>query len=352
MMRRCWRALVVVAAVAAAGEGTAFACSFPSPGPACRATWNVDAVFTGTVQSMTPIADESLGVPRQSMLVRFSVERGFVNIRPGSAEVVTGMGGGDCGYQFKVGSRYLVYAWKKGSRLSTGISTRTRPINEAREDLQYLSTLSGSSTGGHIYGRINEFRRDPAEDRGVDYGPVEGITVSLRSATFARDVVTNADGRFDLSPVPVGKMTLNIVPPFGFEPSSFEQEIDIKDPRACDQVDLTIQPLARASGIVVDVSGRPLAGIVIDAVAAELAGFNPQAYQRPSRSNQQGVFEFRDLPPGSYVFGVNLTEDPSSASPRGTPVFLPGTSVARKAVVIQLSAGDRKDVGTLRLLGR
>ena len=97
-----------------------------------------------------------------------------------------------------------------------------------------------------------------------------------------------------------------------------------------------------------DASGRPVAGLEVEAVAAELAGFDPPPYQQPVKTDARGVFEFDDLPPGSYVFGVNLTKRPGS--PRGgVRVFLPGTSRPREATVVELNAGDRKDVGVLRV---
>ena len=344
---RCW-ILVIFAVLSVAAERPAFGCSCAMSGPPCQMTWTADAVFSGTVMSITQIEDELLGFRRQSLLVKMNVDRPFLKASPGPIEIVTGMDGGDCGYRFNVGVKYLVYAWKSGGQLTTGICSRTRPLADAQEDLQYLSTINAPPNGGRVYGRINEWRRDPAEDRGVDYGPLQGITVSVRSARFARDVVTSADGRFEISNLPVGKSTISVVPPFGFEPSPFEREIDIADPRACSLVDITLQQLARASGVVVDRSGRAIAGIEIDAVAAELAAFNPDQYQRPVKTDERGAFEFRDLPPGRYVFGINLTKEPYKASQRGVPVFLPGTSVAGEATVFELKAGDNKNLGTLR----
>jgi hypothetical protein len=245
MMSKWSSTLVLFGVLTIAGESKALACSCAMSGPPCQATWTADAVFSGTVLSMTPIDNVSLGAPFPSLLVKFNVEQGFVNAAAGPLEIVTGMGGGDCGYQFKVGVKYLVYASKYASHLGTGICSRTRPLADAKEDLLYLSTMRTAPTGGRVYGRINEVKRDPAEDTWVDYGPVEGITVSIRGATFARDVLTDANGRFDVSRLPVGKATVTIVPPFGFEPSPFEREIDITDPRACSLVNLTVQQLAR-----------------------------------------------------------------------------------------------------------
>jgi hypothetical protein len=110
--------------------------------------------------------------------------------------------------------------------------------------------------------------------------------------------------------LPIGEVVITAVLPFGFEPSTFEREIELRDPRACSQVNFSIHPVARASGSVVDASGRPLAGVAIDAVAGELTGFDPPPDQPPVRTDERGVFEFRDLPPGVYVFGVNLTKPP------------------------------------------
>jgi hypothetical protein len=351
MTSRSWMTLIILSVSLFASERAALACSCAMSGPPCQATWRSDVVFAGTVISMAPIEDVSAGFRHQSMQVAFNVEQGFLNAPAGRIEVVTGMGGGDCGYRFKVGVKYLVYANKTeaSSRLTTGICNRTRPFAEAQDDLRYLTTIGVKGRGGRVYGRITEWRRDPAEERGVDYGPVEGITVSVRGRTFGRDVTTNADGRFEISPLPVGAFKLTVVPPFGFEPNPFEREIEITDPRACSLVDLTIEPFARASGVVVDSSGRPLAGVSVEAVAAELAGFDPPSYHSPVTTNENGVFEFQRLPPGSYVFGVYLTKSPYIRDRSERATFLPGTRAASEAAVFDLKAGDRKDVGALRL---
>jgi hypothetical protein len=63
---------------------------------------------------------------------------------PGSrtVKILTGRGGGDCGYRFERGKRYLVYAYKDtGEAWGTGICTRTRAIEHAGEDLAYLKNV-------------------------------------------------------------------------------------------------------------------------------------------------------------------------------------------------------------------
>ncbi len=308
----------------------------------------------GTVRSIERIESNRGDAPFHSVRVTFDIAVGYINAPSGVVEVATGSGGGDCGYRFAIGKRYLVYARKwppSGSGLTTGICSRTRPIEEAGEDIKYLSSIPAKGTGGRVYGRLNEWRRDPAEEQGVDYGPLEGVTVSVRSATVQKDVVTDADGRFEIANLPIGKTTVAVLAPFGFDARYLTHEVDIPDLRACSAQDFTLAPRATASGTVVDGSGRPVAGVEVDAVAAELAGFDPSPYQRPVKTDERGAFVFDNLPPGTYVFGVNLTRE--VRGPRsGAKVFLPGVSAARDATVIELQAGDERAVGVMRLPGR
>jgi hypothetical protein len=346
------RALFVMAALTVAAANEALACSCMTSGPPCQAAWSADVVFAGTVRAVEQIDHDTLGAPYRSLLVRFDVERGFVNAAPGPLEIATGTGGGDCGYTFTRGGRYLVYAWKtSNSRLSTGICSRTRPLDKTEEDLRYLTSMPASGAGGRVYGRVNEWKRDPAEASAVDYGPVEHVTVSVRGVTFLREVVTDAHGRFEVPNLPTGKITVSVVPQFGFDTRHLERELELKDLRACGEVNFTISQIATASGSVVNASGRPVAAVEVEAVAAELAGFDPPPFQRPVKTDDRGAFEFEDLPPGNYVFGVNLTKRPG-APQTGNPVFLPGTGLARDANVVELKPGDRKEVGLLRLADR
>ena len=350
-MTAFWLRAIVVGVALMLTAQEALGCSCATSGSPCQAASTADAVFVGTVRSIESIdRDPSSGFDRL-VLVRMDVERSFVNAVPRQVEIVTGPGGGDCGYRFAEGGRYLVYAWKtETSRFTTGLCSRTRPLDEAREDLRYLTAMPPAGTPARVYGRVSEWRRDPAEERAIDYGPLEGVTVSMRGVTFLREVATDASGRFEIPNLPQGKATVTAVAPFGFDVRHLEREVEIRD-RGCSEVNFDLSQIASASGTVVDASGRPVAGLEVEAVAAELAGFDPPPYQQPVKTDARGVFEFDDLPPGSYVFGINLTKRPG-APPAGGRVFLPGTSRPREATVVELNAGDRKDVGALRLVAR
>jgi hypothetical protein len=108
---------------------------------------------------------------------------------------------------------------------------------------------------------------------------------------------------------------------------------------------------AVAYGVVVDDTGRPLSGILVEAVAAELAGYGPDAIFDPVTTDARGWFAFDYLPPGTYVFGVNVTKG-RYKPPSGPATFLPGTAAVKDAAVVELKPGDRTDVGVLRIPSR
>src|SRR5687767_3156816 len=97
----------------------AFACSCIQSGPACQAFWKTDAVFDAIVESIVPTTQPpnpgevpALEYPENavSMTVRQAWKGG---ISPGALEVVTARFGASCGYEFKPGRRYLVFAHKR-----------------------------------------------------------------------------------------------------------------------------------------------------------------------------------------------------------------------------------------------
>jgi hypothetical protein len=59
---------------------------------------------------------------------------------PDQLEIVTGIGGGDCGLVARKGSFFLIYAYrsKEADELETNICTRSAPVLCAREDLRKL----------------------------------------------------------------------------------------------------------------------------------------------------------------------------------------------------------------------
>ena len=61
----------------------------------------------------------------------------FSGVQKGTVEIVTGSGGGDCGFPFREGAEYVVYARRSdaGAPLSVSTCSRTREVAQAEADL-------------------------------------------------------------------------------------------------------------------------------------------------------------------------------------------------------------------------
>jgi hypothetical protein len=73
------------------------------------------------------------------MQVSFDVSRSYRGAQTKNIRIKTGVGGGDCGFDFEVGKQYLVYAFADESGdLFTGICSETALLEESRANLTYL----------------------------------------------------------------------------------------------------------------------------------------------------------------------------------------------------------------------
>lgn len=71
--------------------------------------------------------------------VTFNVRRAYRGLVGSSATVLTGLGGGDCGFDFETGKKYLVYASRVNPEtLFTSICSGTSSLEEASPALRFL----------------------------------------------------------------------------------------------------------------------------------------------------------------------------------------------------------------------
>ena len=134
------------------GAAPVIACScFRVPDPPCRAVGSADAIFEGEVLDREKIEPNE----GSSLRRRFTMKvRNSYKGSPGEAVYVyTGDGDSDCGYRFKIGSRYLVYAYENNGRPSTGNCTRTSLIKYAKDDVDYLTRLPAATSGAQYLGK-------------------------------------------------------------------------------------------------------------------------------------------------------------------------------------------------------
>ena len=259
--------------------GTALACSCADPGPSCQNTFQVDAVFTGTVLSITALPDDGpplrpgeARMPR-SLRVELSIGEAFRGIQGSTVSLTTAGSGPACGYNFKQGERYLVYAYraKDSDELVTGICTRTRPIADASEDLEFLQTLSSPTAGARLYGTVTHHERNLTGEPAQDYGAVPNLLVTARSRAVVSTARTDAQGRYEMT-VPPGKYQVALESLQGFSTNGLNRTVELRDARACSMANFGVHFNGRIKGVVHLASGDPGTGVLVEAIAAERVG--------------------------------------------------------------------------------
>jgi hypothetical protein len=150
MMRSLVRSMVFTLMVVGASHN-ARACECASSGPPCQNVFSADAVFAGTVQNIADAPDRN--PPYRQLSVAFAQVTPFRGMQGTTATLFTTDSTSSCGYPFKQGERYLVYAHRtKDGNLEVGSCSRTRPLADATEDLQFLRATGSSAAGAHVSG--------------------------------------------------------------------------------------------------------------------------------------------------------------------------------------------------------
>lgn len=98
------------------------------------------SVFEGKVKSIFDFYTDDRS--KSERRVTFTVSTAWKGVNSKEVVILTGFGGGDCGYKFEVGKDYLVYAGGSPKQLGTSICHRTSPIQYAYKDIYVLKTLA------------------------------------------------------------------------------------------------------------------------------------------------------------------------------------------------------------------
>ena len=124
----------------------AFACSCIVPGTPEEEFKKFDAVFMGTVTSISerPAPDHLSEIDKAfypKVKIGINVGQSWKGVTTDFIYFYTGFGGGDCGYSVTGFETYLIYASGPIDDLNVSICSRTAWYNEAQEDRNYLKQL-------------------------------------------------------------------------------------------------------------------------------------------------------------------------------------------------------------------
>ena len=169
--------------------------------------------------------------------------------------------------------------------------------------------------------------------------PVPGTPVKLVCGDRSHTVLSDHIGRCRFSDLPAGKYTIECIPPQGFvcgDPPGRTLDVGANRPTGA-TVNLHID--GQISGRVVDSSGSPLSGFMVDLAAArqESPAF-PRILRTASRWD--GRFEFPRVPPGRYVLGIRLDGKVGAEFPYPR-TYYPGVSEPGMAAVITLGTAQK-----------
>lgn len=209
------------------------ACSCIAEVPLCQSFWQADVVFTGEV-----VTFEKLD-PRQFFsrrIARVRVDRVWRGEVTGVVEVSTGGGGGDCGYGFRRGQQYVIYAHKgPHGTLSTNICTPTKLLSKASADLEYFKGIDAPSSGGRVYGTARY------ETKGAELVAAKGAAIVLKGQTRSWKALTDDKGAFEFTDVPAGEYTISMK---GAPLTPWK--VEVRDVRACAAVNLWARPPSKS----------------------------------------------------------------------------------------------------------
>ena len=212
-----------------------FGCTCAAPPPEVNtaselATWNrADAVFEGKVESVElrwtlkeaqigdviPTLATDLDRDGPVILVSLEVLHSYRGDQRKIMRLSTGLGGGDCGFDFEVGKQYLVYAFKdKAGELSTNICTRTTRLEKSRENLAYLrgervapaANKEASTATTKLCGRVV-----PTDADGSIDSQVLLVRVGSKSPVPSSEAGPDSEGSFCVTDVDPGKYHLLFV---------------------------------------------------------------------------------------------------------------------------------------------
>ena len=314
------------------------ACSCMFSGLPCQSYWNTPIVFSGrVVEITTPKIEETRSAAFPRKTVRFAVSQAFRGISGTMVEVVTGTGGGDCGYDFKLNENYLVYADNYQGKIYTGICNRTRLLSEADEDIEYINNLSKLKAGAMIYGAVHKFRYLKSGEEWQPNPPLPDIKLTLEGNGKIYEATTDSRGEFRVADLASGDYTLRLLAPKGFYPFKSEQKVKVYE-KGCAVMDFMLEINTSLSGRILDEKGAAAAKIMVNLVPVEQINEPYKRGKQFVQTDDDGRFTFYTIPSGKYYLGVRFDQPLEKfAYPR---TFYPGTRQLNEANVITVNEGQ------------
>jgi len=319
-------------------------CPGITQGPPCQEFSRADAVFIGVVNRAVREPNNTNLVigPYMRSTIYFTIEEAFKGV--GGTALVLELD--HCGHFFKENERYLVYAHRYNTnQLDVRVgNTRTRPVAEAKEDLDYIRGLSSAEPGSRVFGKITQHTYN-IKKNDLDVESLQNIRVTLEGNNERKEVFTDSEGRYEFKRVSAGSYRVRADLPAYLGGYAPEETFKLTG-RECAPVDFRTWRKAHIAGRVLDVNGKPLVNVPVTLVSADatpeqiLYEAKDKVVWPFSITNREGHFDFSHLAPGRYLLIINRAEYEKSRAKEWSALprlFYPGVNDLAAATVIVVS---------------
>ena len=315
-------------------------CPTTTQGPPCQEYWHTEAVFIGLATRIerTPNNTGLMMGPYVQSTVYFYIEQAFKGIE--GTEVVLELN--HCGYVFKEGERYLVYAHRNPNNNKLDVragNSRTRPLTEAIEDLNYIRGLSSGASGARVFGKLTVPTFALKQNK-FDGDPLQNIKLTLDGNDQHQELFTDGEGRYEFKGLPAGTYKLRAEVPAYLQ---FDEQTLKLIGRECVPLHIYAMRIAKIAGRVLNASGQAVRGVSVSLVSADANPEQILSSKAPSAmtlTDEAGRYRFSQLAPGRYLLIINRTEpaisDGMEVSRLIPHLFYPGVNDLRDATVIVL----------------
>jgi hypothetical protein len=301
-------------------------------------------VFEGLIE-VQDVKSGPIGPPVNAMSITMAGAHRVVSVRvlrayrgqaSGTVIILTGMGLGDCGFDFETGKRYLVYADRIDAvNLFTSICSGTSPIEHAGPALRFLrgeKPTADDLLDGQVYqekvearwygtacGRVTNADGTPFSGGSVDMTQIRDEP--LPSMVVSDPDLSKPDGSFCIPTIRPGKYLLTAekldydfhIRWMGYYPGvgthSAAVPIEIRAGVSLSDLHFSVakEPVYTVRfRIVAEGSPAPSENL---GVAIDGADQDKLAYHLRQNENKDGIFSAGYVPPGHYLVQTYLQPD-------------------------------------------
>jgi len=270
-------------------------------------------------------------------------------------EVLTGMGGGDCGIPFRAGDRYLVAASvDKDGLLHAGICSSTRRVQAADVAIRILRQRRDGQQVPSLAGRIARHERNFKGLLGQhEPQPLSNALIRLKADGRAFEARADAQGLYAFYNLPAGRYEFVPDLPPGTTLSWFiGSDLPLVPfeltANSCQERDIEVFASGSIRGRVLDSANRVLPHAFVYIVPAGNKQVPPEKELYWESQGKEKSFKFVHVPPGDYLLVVNPDDSQTPEFPYGR-TFYPGVRDRALATIITVREGQQITDADIRL---